>query len=156
MNTNQSIINWFEAAKPKPTLDDLCVQIGCHLEEIKEMLEALNLNIEANYVRYQSNRFKQKLPYAKNKIKELIAEKKQVDFIDSIADQHVTGLGILKFLKELEITNDDLGLLREVNESNWSKFDEEGLPFFDENGKIKKGPDYFAPDLQKFIVGSGG
>lgn len=37
----QEIIEWFKAAKPKPTTDDIAVQIGCHFEEIAEMQEAL-------------------------------------------------------------------------------------------------------------------
>jgi hypothetical protein len=35
-----------------------------------------------------------------------------------------------------------------VNASNWSKFDVNGTPFFDQNGKILKGPNYHAPDLE--------
>lgn len=45
---------------------------------------------------------------------------------------------------------DIVGALQEVNRSNWSKF-ENGEPIFDENGKIKKGPNYRPPDLSKFV-----
>ena len=38
----QEIIEWFKAAKPEPTTDDIAVQIGCHFEEIAEMQEAGN------------------------------------------------------------------------------------------------------------------
>jgi drug/metabolite transporter (DMT)-like permease len=34
-----------------------------------------------------------------------------------------------------------------VNTSNWSKFDVDGNPIFNENGKISKGPNYTPPDL---------
>jgi hypothetical protein len=37
--------------------------------------------------------------------------------------------------------------LRRVNGSNWSKFNDDGQPIFDENGKIAKGPRYERPDL---------
>lgn len=43
------------------------------------------------------------------------------------------------------------GALKEVNLSNWSKFDENGNPIFNENGKIVKGENYFKPDLAKFV-----
>jgi hypothetical protein len=36
-----SIARWHQAARPEPTASDLRVQIGCHLEEVAEMLEAL-------------------------------------------------------------------------------------------------------------------
>ena len=42
-DTNTSILNWFKTARPAPSLEDLCVQIGAHLEEVAEMLEALGL-----------------------------------------------------------------------------------------------------------------
>jgi hypothetical protein len=35
-----------------------------------------------------------------------------------------------------------------VNTSNWSKFGKDGQPFFDQNGKILKGPDYIPPALE--------
>lgn len=38
------------------------------------------------------------------------------------------------------------GSLTEVNRSNWSKSGN-GQPVFDDNGKIKKGKDYYPPDL---------
>lgn len=72
--------------------------------------------------------------------------------LDATGDQQVTAWGILKFIKELGFTTDDEGVLAEINESNWSKFDDEGNPYFDVNGKIKKGPDYFEPDLIQFIT----
>jgi hypothetical protein len=35
-----------------------------------------------------------------------------------------------------------------VNRSNYSKFDKNGYPIFNENGKIAKGPDYTPPNLE--------
>ena len=45
---------------------------------------------------------------------------------------------------------DPVGGLAEVNESNWSKF-VDGEPQFDENKKIKNGPNYRKPDLSPFV-----
>ena len=39
----------------------------------------------------------------------------------------------------------------EVQESNMSKLDQEGKPIFNEHGKVMKGPNYFKPDLSKFL-----
>ena len=39
----------------------------------------------------------------------------------------------------------------EVQNSNMSKLDENGKPIYNENGKVMKGPNYFQPNLQKFI-----
>ena len=39
----------------------------------------------------------------------------------------------------------------EVQRSNMSKLDENGKPIFNEQGKVLKGPNYFKPNLEKFI-----
>ena len=39
----------------------------------------------------------------------------------------------------------------EVQRSNMSKLGEDGKPIYNEAGKVMKGPNYFKPDLSKFI-----
>jgi len=39
----------------------------------------------------------------------------------------------------------------EVQRSNMSKLDDNGKPIYNEAGKVMKGPNYFKPDLSKFI-----
>ena len=39
----------------------------------------------------------------------------------------------------------------EVQNSNMSKLDEKGKPIYNESGKVMKGPNYFKPDLSKFV-----
>ena len=39
----------------------------------------------------------------------------------------------------------------EVQNSNMSKLDENGKPIYNESGKVMKGPNYFKPDLSKFL-----
>ena len=39
----------------------------------------------------------------------------------------------------------------EVQNSNMSKLDEKGKPIYNEKGKVMKGPNYFKPNLSKFI-----
>ena len=39
----------------------------------------------------------------------------------------------------------------EVQNSNMSKLDESGKPIYNEHGKVMKGPNYFKPNLSKFV-----
>ncbi len=39
----------------------------------------------------------------------------------------------------------------EVQQSNMSKIGEDGKPIYNENGKVMKGPNYFKPNLNKFL-----
>ena len=39
----------------------------------------------------------------------------------------------------------------EVQNSNMSKLDINGKPIFNSDGKVMKGPNYFKPDLKKFV-----
>ena len=40
----------------------------------------------------------------------------------------------------------------EVQQSNMSKLDIDGKPIYNDKGKVMKGPNYFKPDLNKFIA----
>ena len=40
----------------------------------------------------------------------------------------------------------------EVQSSNMSKLSEDGKPIYNESGKVMKGPNYFKPNLTKFII----
>ena len=39
----------------------------------------------------------------------------------------------------------------EVQASNMSKLGEDGKPIYNDSGKVMKGPDYFKPNLKKFV-----
>ena len=39
----------------------------------------------------------------------------------------------------------------EVQNSNMSKLDQTGKPIYNDHGKVMKGPNYFKPDLSKFV-----
>ena len=39
----------------------------------------------------------------------------------------------------------------EVQNSNMSKLDENGKPIYNDSGKVMKGPNYFKPNLSKFV-----
>ena len=40
----------------------------------------------------------------------------------------------------------------EVQNSNMSKLDNDGNPIYNEKGKVMKGPNYFKPNLTKFVI----
>ena len=41
---------------------------------------------------------------------------------------------------------------KEVQNSNMSKLGSDGKPIYNEKGKVMKGPDYFKPNLGKFVA----
>lgn len=69
------------------------------------------------------------------------------DLIDSYMDQLVTVIGSA-YTQHYDV----LGAAAEVDSSNWSKFDEDGNPIFDENKKVKKGPNYRKAVLDSFVL----
>lgn len=130
---------WFEQAIPEPTVEQACIQVGCHIEEFHEMLWSMSMqsleiqNIEESF---------------KNCDKMAMADVKfcnKNELLDSLVDQIVTAVGVGHMMGM-----DVLGALEEINRSNFSKF-EDGKPVFDVNGKITKGKDYVKPNLEKFV-----
>ena len=142
----EKIINWFKAAKPNPTEKDKATQIGAHFEEVAEMMQALSC------IREQVENVSQEF-YVCDAINKNsdgkdveLPENWEIDLLDSLCDQIVTAIGVGYMMGF-----DMVGALKEVNLSNWSKFDENGNPIFNKNGKIVKGENYFKPDLNKFV-----
>ena len=41
---------------------------------------------------------------------------------------------------------------KEVQNSNMSKLGNDGKPIYNDKGKVMKGPNYFKPDLKKFVA----
>ena len=136
-------LKWFELAVPKPTLKSQMVQIGCHFEEVAEMMVELGNRYESleidNLADYYKNLFTDS-----EHIKPLSLEK-DIELLDSLCDQIVTALGV-GYMFGFDMQK----ALAEVVCSNFSKF-ENGKPVFDDNGKIKKGANYTPPQLGEFI-----
>jgi len=148
----ESITLWHKRARPNPTDENFNVQLGCHLEEIVEMVEALRFTYKngtgvempgKNSMIYQQVKdFSDGLK--SGRISAQIADRKGL--VDSLADQIVTAVGVghcanTNIVKAVDI----------VNTSNWSKFSPEGQPYFDQNGKILKGPNYVPPALDSCV-----
>lgn len=141
--TQQTIDEWFKRAVPNPTDETRCVQIGCHYEEVAEMASVLCDHYESP--EELSVRYKMKRSDCLSEIAQLTPALRR-ELLDSLCDQIVTARGVAHmFGMDIE------GALAEVNRSNWSKFDADGNPLFNEQGKIAKGPNYTPPDLTPFI-----
>lgn len=136
-------LKWFELAVPEPTLKSQMVQIGCHFEEVAEMMVELGNRHESleidNLADYYKNLF------TDSEHIEPLSLEKDIELLDSLCDQIVTALGV-GYMFDFDMQK----ALAEVVRSNWSKF-ENGKPVFDDNGKIKKGANYTPPQLQEFI-----
>lgn len=135
----QSIDLWHRRARPEPTAENFGVQLGCHFEEINEMLDVLQFDRKYDNLRYEMKLLASRLKTGEE-VATIINRK---EFLDSICDQIVTGVGT-GYCAGVDVAE---GCHR-VNSSNWSKFDENGNPLFNENGKIAKGPRYAPPDLE--------
>ena len=79
-------------------------------------------------------------------LKQAISEKNLTEVADALTDiLYVTyGAGHAVGI-DLDMCFD------EVQNSNMSKLGKDGKPIFNEFGKVMKGPNYFKPDLSKFI-----
>ena len=144
--TIQNTKQWFEAAVPDPTESSRAVQLGCHLEEVVEMLENLmfgphDMEAHLDNAIYHLTCLASTLKKGRGAPGVL----NSTDHLDALCDQIVTAVGCAH-MEGMDIQ----GALDEVNRSNWSKF-VDGKPVFDENGKIKKGPGYSAPELGRFV-----
>lgn len=135
---------WHQRARPEPTHEDWNVQMGCHIEEFLEMLHCLRsedgfTENQLTQLRMFAGRLSERLKRGDGK---LWIEDRE-GFLDAAADQVVTAVGVAVTagMKAAEAID-------RVNSSNWSKFDVNGNPIKDANGKIAKGPDYKKPDLK--------
>ncbi len=143
-----NIDRWHKLARPVVTDRGFNVQLGCHLEEVVEMLDSLlfsdTSNIQAprqlgNHMAVREHLHCLAESLKSGQVTADIFNRKE--FADSIGDQIVTVVGAGHCARMDTIT-----IAQRVDASNWSKF-VNGVPVFDANGKIAKGPGYFKPDL---------
>ena len=138
---------WHERARPEPTAANFSVQLGCHFEEICEMLECIEISDKSTgdlvaayeYILGMANDLKS------GKANADIVKYQKGNFLDSLADQVVTSVGVAH-CAGMDMTE----ACKLVNASNWSKF-VDGQPVFTDAGKIAKGPDYAPPDLRGLV-----
>lgn len=139
-------ITWFRKARPDVTDQDRASQLGVHLEEIVEMLDAFGGRGEALAALMATRR---QLHDLAEKVKSGVYVLDVISpelLLDSLCDQNVTGTGVA-----YTHSYDFLGAMTEVNRSNFSKFDLDGNPIRNEHGKIMKGLNYSKPDLLPYL-----
>ena len=81
-----------------------------------------------------------------NELKEAIDQKDIKEVADALTDilyvtygaWHAFGINLDNCFEEVQL-------------SNMSKLGSDGNPIYNDQGKVMKGPDYFKPDLSKFI-----
>ena len=139
-----SIKEWFKAAKPNPSTADVCVQIGCHYEEVSEMGAALCDDDVACELADTALLYLTNHNWCIDAIEKLSADAR-VELLDALCDQVVTAVGVA-YMMGMDIE----GALAEVNRSNWSKF-KGGVPVLNAQGKIAKGAEYTPPELSDYI-----
>ena len=140
---------WFVVAHADQGHQKRTVQLGVHFEEVAEMLGALvsKDNQALALIREAENALVQLSEYLKENSKTThIYPHSDNLLLDSLCDQAVTLAGVAydygyKFPQAL----------REVNRSNFSKF-VDGLPVFNETGKVMKGAGYTPPNLDAYIA----
>lgn len=141
MNQVEEVLKWFQLAVPKPTEKNRAVQLGCHYEEVGEMLEA-TLDWEAQgAIQEISDAWKRGI--------DDVSGFNRNALLDSLCDQIVTAIGVAHMFGF-----DIVGALDEVNRSNFSKF-VDGKPVFNEQGKIAKPATYSPPVLEEFLGKTG-
>ena len=82
-----------------------------------------------------------------NELKEAISKKDLKEVADALTDILYVAYGAgHAFGINLD------ACFEEVQKSNMSKLGNDGKPIYNENGKVMKGPNYFKPDLNKFLI----
>ena len=82
-----------------------------------------------------------------DELKQAINQKNLIEVADALTDilyvtygaGHAFGINLDKCFEE-------------VQNSNMSKLGDDGKPIYSEKGKVMKGPNYFKPDLSKFLL----
>lgn len=140
------ITNWFKAAKPEPTFNDYMTQLGCHFEEVCEMMAAIgggnediciDLSEKADFIKGLT------VPDEYVETQKTFID--NTELLDALCDQIVTATGVA-YMMGFDIE----GALKEVIRSNNSKM-VKGKFEFDANGKIMKPDSYSEPDLTPFV-----
>mgnify|MGYP003338520120 CR=1 FL=1 len=145
-NNYQRTANWLAACGKTKTSTNVSVQIGCHLEEMAELLSALEFSRPLDAYEIAS---------AIKALETLAADVKagsckatirnRAAALDALCDCEVTGNGVA-YLANMDKPSADEAVLA----SNEAKL-VGGKPVILDGGKIGKPPGWKAPDMNKFV-----
>ena len=147
MRNYDRVSNWLKVAGKEPSVQTMSVQTGVMIEEFVEFLETIsfghgpveqaNLNLAVDCLKIVAHGLK--------KDGKLLDVKNRVNCLDALCDIDVTLNGVA-FLAGFDKNGAD----DEVLNSNDSKF-VDGKAVIQPGGKIGKGPNYVAPNLEPYV-----
>ena len=120
-----------------------------NFEKVKIFMKTFGQEVKNN-ASFSSNKINQLrfdlIKEELNELKEVLQNKDLLEVADALTDilyvtygaGHAFGINLDKCFDE-------------VQQSNMSKLDLDGKPIFNDAGKVMKGPNYFKPNLNKFI-----
>ena len=134
---------WFAVVleNDTPGTDRFPVQLGCHFEEVVEMLVELELEDELSQEVETAVASLTKVADALKSAQVEVGRKNEAAFCDSLLDQRVTGTGLLK-MRGANVAES----VARVDVANFTKFFD-GKPLYKEGGKIAKGPNFWNPEF---------
>ena len=134
---------WFAVvlANDAPGTDRFPVQLGCHLEEVVEMLQEIYVaDSVAKFALEEASANLTKAAEALKSGRQEVAVANPEAFEDSLLDQLVTGTGLLK-MRGADVAES----VARVDVANFTKF-VDGKPVYKEGGKVGKGPNFWNPE----------
>ena len=134
---------WFAVvlANDAPGTDRFPVQLGCHLEEVVEMLnEVYVADSDVNSALEEACIELTKAAEALKAGQQEVSVGNPEAFEDSLLDQLVTGTGLLK-MRGADVAES----VARVDVANFTKF-VDGKPVYKEGGKVGKGPNFWNPE----------
>lgn len=138
----QNIATWQFSARPNPSREDASKAFGIHLEEVHEMLEAIEVDADHAHLRADISTLLHALAEGLKSGNIEVESMDRKEVLDSLCDQIVSAVGV-GHTNRMDVIE---GTYR-TDRSNWSKFDADGRPIFNANGKVIKGPHFKPVDL---------
>jgi predicted HAD superfamily Cof-like phosphohydrolase len=147
MRNYDRVSNWLKVAGKEPSVQTMSVQTGVMIEEFVEFLETVSFGhgpIEQTEL-YNAIDSLKVVAHSLKKDGKLLDIKNRVNCLDALCDIDVTLNGVA-FLAGFDKNGAD----DEVLNSNDSKFEPDG-PVILPGGKIGKGRNYVAPNLEPYV-----
>lgn len=118
-----------------------------NFDKVEEFMNAFGQDVEKEPIWTSVSNFRYRLIYEElGELREALDNRDIVEVADALTDLlyvvygagHSFGINLDKCFEE-------------VHNSNMSKLGEDGKPIHREDGKVLKGPNYWAPDLKKVL-----
>ena len=149
MSQEAKSVAWLEKPRSLDYIEREEMMDGTNFELVGDFMEAFGQEVEIQPTWPDFNTRELRVDLIQEEVDELveaIANKDMVEIADALTDilYVVYGSG-----HTFGIDLDEC--FTEVHASNMSKLGEDGTPIKAENGKVMKGPGFFAPDLESIL-----